>query len=234
MNHNSQGDESYYLKLLREMRSCAEAGFELEMKRLDWITGDAQMAFAVLGVGLSLMFSRADVLLSAICSHGAELRSLILALLAAAGALLWLSALWSVTAVVIAPNERVNRLGVPNPRDLYASLRLDDEPTLIASVAEAYARSADANRIETNTKMLRLRRAFILIALGFVLLLIGTVGLGIDYALDEGVPRGQVRHVPASAAAAISTLGPSAQPANVHEQARGRATERAASVYVSR
>jgi hypothetical protein len=160
--------QSYIEELLDEMRDAAVAAYDLEIKRIDWMHSKAATAFAVLGVGLALLVSRLDILCNASdAAPPVPFRWWVL-VVAGAGALLWLVAFGMVTYAVAAP-WRSKRVGPPEQRALWDQLYYsDDVRVLRASVAEAYDKSADLNRVLTDEKAKTLRLSFALLFAGLV------------------------------------------------------------------
>jgi hypothetical protein len=178
---------AYRLKLLNEMRDCAQEGYHLEIQRLSWLQSRAQIAFAVLGVGLTLVASRLDALCDTSKPGCGGLLHWIAVVLVAIGGLLWLYAFWLVTSTVIAP-KRNDREGPPDPQDLYDQLYYDNEEALLASVALAYSRSANINSEVTDRKTRRISRAFSVMVLGMVLVLGGASTYGVARFRSTLVP----------------------------------------------
>jgi hypothetical protein len=156
--------DAYYVQLLTEMRDCAKTDFDLQMTRIGWITSKAQIAFAVLGVGLTIVIPRVDAICKTIPGDGTGPSRLALGLLALGG-LLWLAAFGVMTFVVIDPRKGY-REGTVDPLDLHRQLYGASTEELLATVAVAYNSSADANRDRTDNKIVWMHWAFVLAFIG--------------------------------------------------------------------
>jgi hypothetical protein len=163
----SPADNAYHLRLLEEMRNCAKADFDLQVTRIGWLTSRAQVAFVVLGFGLTLLLSRMDTMCADIRGGTAGPLPWWAVRLLAAGAAIWLTA-FGLLVLLLAPRKGAKH-GPPDPMDLHSQLYDADDAHLLGSVMDAYNRGANANREITDQKVTWMYVALALVFLGMLL-----------------------------------------------------------------
>ena len=173
-------DDEYRVKLLREAYALSTKMFDIELQRLGWIFSKSQIAFAVLGVGLSVILSRPDGIAPLIEPNLASPRCWWVTAPFLAGFVLLLIAFCIVAFTI--PPWWGKRRSIPDPLALRDSLYRENETVLLETLIGRYDESVRLNRCVTDSKNRCLYAAFSLAVFGFVLLAVAAVG-------DALVPR---------------------------------------------